>query len=408
MKKKISPLLTILKIGLFGTVSGSIFFSPLPSLIALLLAPIYFSIKSKKISKITLYALLFYFVSLLSLALYDPLAFLNFDLYRRDGNFVISFAPLLVFPFLERKFNIEKLFYFYLIFCVVINGVLFFLFFKGIRDFRGLYDAHNASGGFLSILTSLAFAFFWRKKSYVNLVLLGLSFFLLFATTSRGSLLGFLLGVLFYFLWKNGKTLYIKIMVFGVVAIQVVILMYSYPEYKELNLAVGYNIHNHIYHNLNKGGTGQDANLYLRAYNNWPRGVELFFNSPIVGTGFGSINDVPFDLKGIHGVFTYNAQPEKLYDSGHAHHSYLNILGEQGLLGFSIFILLLSSIFKFLSRHSESKVIQPFLIMSFFNLMMMSFTEHRFVSPSNALPFIIPLCLYIIYVNGLKKEIVVE
>lgn len=407
MKKKISPLFTILKIGLFGTVSGSIFFSPLPSLIALLLAPIYFSIKSKKISKITLYALLFYFVSLLSLALYDPAAFLNFDLYRRDGNFIISFAPLLVFPFLEKKFNIEKLFYFYLVFCVVVNVVLFFVFFGNAGGFRGLYDAHNASGGFLSILSTLAFAFFWRKKSYINLILFVLSFFMLFATDSRGSLLGFLLGVLFYFLWKNRKSLYIKIMVFGVVAIQIVILIQSYPVYKEHNLMVPKNIHDYIYLHLNKTGTGQEANIYLRSHNNWPRGVELFLNSPIVGTGFGSINDVPFDLKGIPGIFTYNAQPLKVYDAGHAHHSYLNILGEQGLLGFSVFILLLSSIFKFISKHAESNVLQAFLVMSFFNLMMMSFTEHRFVSPSNALPFIIPLCLYIIYVNGVKKSLVV-
>ena len=82
----------------------------------------------------------------------------------------------------------------------------------------------------------------------------------------------------------------------------------------------------------------------------------------------------------------------------------MHILGEQGLLGFLAFMYLISTIYYYLKRHPESKFLQEGLIFTFFNLFIMSFTEHRFTSPSNALPFVLIFCLYVIYINGLRKN----
>ena len=196
---------TILKIGFFGTISGSIFFSPLPSLIAIILAPIFFGLKSKKIPKIVFYTFLFYFISLVSVVIYDVESLINFDFYKRDGSFIISFAPLLIFPFLSLKFDIEKLIKSFLIFTVTIYSLLFIYFIINkvsvLSSFRGLFDAHNAAGGFLSFVTSISFVFLVRNRTYKYFFIFVLCVFMLLQTQSRGSLLGLLLGVVFFFFW---------------------------------------------------------------------------------------------------------------------------------------------------------------------------------------------------------------
>ncbi|WP_187269330.1 O-antigen ligase family protein [Algibacter pacificus] len=340
--------------------------------------------------------------------IYDVESLFNFKFYKKDGSFIISFAPLLIFPFLYLKFNIEKLLKAFLIFAVSVYTLLFLYFSMNkvsvLSSFRGLFDAHNAAGGFLSFLTGICFVFWRKNKSYKYFFAFLLCVFMLLQTQSRGSLLGLILGIVFFYFWRQRLMLFTKIIIFSIIAVQVSILIYSYPIYKKYNIGQGTSIYEYIY-TIDKSVDGKTANIYIRAFDNWPKGLELFFNSPILGTGFGSLNDTPYDLKGVPGLFSYNAKQGKVFDSAHAHHSYIHVLGEQGLLGFFALLAIMVCMYNFIVNNKQNQVVQSILFISFFNLVIMSFTENRFTSPSNALPFVILLCLYIIYVNGSKKEL---
>lgn len=402
---KLSSLLQkVLIFGLFATVSGTVLLSPLPSLVALFLFPLVYWTKGRKIPKTSFFCLLFFAVSLISILLYDPKALTVFDFYRRDGNFIISFAPLLVFPFFCKDFHIQRLFRAFLLFALTLYLILFTGYIASdSADFHGLFVAHNASGGFLSIICSLAFAFFWNKKSGWNLMLLVLGLIFLFASGSRGSILGFVLAITFFLIWKSNMKFWIKVAIGIVILVQLLILWKAYPKYKKYEIAEGKFTIRELIEKEYGIVSGRTANIYIRMYDNWPRGVHSFLNSPLIGTGFGSINDVPFQLEGVLG-FKYNAQPDKKYDSSHAHHTYFHILGEQGLLGLGIFLLFIRTIYIFIRDNRHNKVVREFLWISFFNLVIMSFTEHRFTSPSNALPFVLSLSLYMMYVNYQKKH----
>ena len=56
-------------------------------------------------------------------------------------------------------------------------------------------------------------------------------------------------------------------------------------------------------------------------------------------------------------------------------------------------------------RKGPESIVQKFLLVSYFNLSVMSFTEHRITSPSNALPLVIALCIYMLKRNFDTKQV---
>jgi len=395
-------------LGLIGTVTNKIFISPLPSLIAAALFP--FILLANRKFPITVFWLLVFFVySLVSTFLYYPQSFLEFGFYRYDGNFIVSYLPLLVLPFFRLNVNIDKIFRNFLLITTGISCIVFLI--NGYnydKVFTGLFIATNAAGGFYSIVTSLAIIYFLEKKTYNNLYLVLFNAFFLYSSTSRGSILGLLLGLLCLYFVKRNKTYYITFSLIVLSAIQIYILIGSFPEYKKYimnspNADMFYNLDMYVVKKYGYVST-KFKNVLIRMYETWPRAIDCFFKSPIFGTGFGSINDVPFKFKQVLPiVLTTNSQENKLFSDSHAHHSFLHFLGELGVLGLTIFLLFWRSVYKFLLNNNYNNKVQSFLLVSFFNLTIMSFTEHRITTPSNALPFVIALSLYYVFVNYQKS-----
>ncbi|WP_018477443.1 O-antigen ligase family protein [Pontibacter roseus] len=407
MLKKLLVAATIL--GLFGTMTNLVYISPLPTLVAALLIPLVY-INKESVPRPVFWLLLFTLFTVASVLLYHPRSFLDFGFYRYDGNFFISYLPLLVLPFLSFKFDIGRLLKGFLIFSTCISLIAYIRYKMGNEPaFIGLFVSTNGAGGFYSIVASLALLFFLERKTYTNLALLALNLLFLYATYSRGSMLGLVLGVMCLYFLHTRRTYLITLIFVLLTAVQVYLLFETYPDYKKY---VEKGPSKNIYENYNqfvaqKFGSVPTKlnNVYIRMYETWPRAVEGFLQSPLVGTGFGSLNDVPSKHKDVvpHLIAT-NEQKQKVYNDSHAHHSYLHILGEQGLIGLGLFLVFWMSVYRFLKNNGQHPVIQNFLLISFFNLSIMSFTEHRVTTPSNALPFVIMLGLYFLYVNYQKKQ----
>lgn len=408
-----------LLIGLFGSVTNYIFISPLPSFLCILLLPWYLYRRWDsviKLPKFLFYLYLYFAYSLIGVLIYYPVSLVNYDFYRYDGNFVISYAPLLLAPFFAYRFNLDRKFTNFLLFVTIINGLaftlnLFFTRFAAITDwtnpatfFHGFFKSTNAAGGFLSIVLSLNAVILLQDRRKKWVITFFLNFVFLIATTSRGSLLGLLAGFAFFFLDRYNKQRWIIATIAVICLVQGVILYYTYPVFDEYiknadltEVSVG----EYISPLLGPVET-KSANIFIRVLDTWPRGLDSFMNSPFFGAGFGSINDIPLHYSGIPAVISINDQPSKVFNDNHAHHSYLHILGEQGIVGLLIFLSFWISIYKFL-RSQPPDIIRDFLLVSYFNLTIMSFTEHRITSPSNVLPFVVSLCLYVLRKNYYKR-----
>lgn len=395
-------------LALLGTVTNYVYFSPLLTLLVPLC--IYIVLK-RKMQRPLFWLYAFFLAFLVSVIFYDFRSLLDFGFYRRDGNFIISYAPILVLPLFNLRFNLENyLRYFYRV-ALGLYSIIFVYYLVNLNIsadlnalvFGGLFYAQNAVGGFLSILGALGFAYFYNRKTKKEFFFFFLIMAMLFMTYSRGSILGLILGIAAWYLAvnKHFKTLIILISI--PVLLTIATLMIGYPSYQS-KISTG---------NLVEEKVGEDigtknANVILRILYTFPRAYYSFTHSPIVGTGVGSFDDRPYEFETIVPYVAYNAQPFKAHTDSHAHHSYLHILAEQGVFGLALFITFWVSLFLYLMNLKYKPLVRDFLLIAFFTITFASFTEHRITTPSMMLPFTIVLGLHFANRETIRKVLIVQ
>lgn len=396
VEKKV--LFWVAVLSLLGTVTNFVYFSPLLTL----LVPLALFIATREklerpIAWLWGYTLLF----LVGVLIYHPLSVVEFGFYRRDGNFVISYAPLLVLPLFRFRFDLEKYFRRFYLFALAIYGVLFLRYLVraypdyilALEVFGGLFYAQNAMGGFMAILGSLAFAYFYHRRGRREFFGFLLVFLMLVATFSRGSILGLALGIPAWYLAIRGYYKTLLLMLLIPVLITAGVVMIGYPFYKSNELA-GMPIEEEVlYVGDDEEDDTKSANVLLRVFYTMPRAWYAFQHSPVLGTGVGSFDDRPYKFEEVVPYLQYNAQSPKEHTDSHAHHSYLHILAEQGVVGLAVFLAFWVSLFLYLLRMKRAPLLRDYLLIAYFAITFASFTEHRLTTPSMMLPFTISLGL---------------
>lgn len=388
----------IIIIGLFFTSTNLIPISVLPFIFFLILSPFLFLV-GKRISKITFWTFTLFIVSFISLFFYSPQSFFNPSFYRWDGNFFVSYLPLLFLPLLpEKKFNIKKIVFYFLVFGIFSNLTFsLYQFFSGSSP-TGLFFATNAFGGFMMIVLSFTFSnYFYSNKNSLNFILLALSLLLLIFSYSRGSILAIFAAIICVIFNRKGNYWITRLSFLFIIAVQGIILFYTYPIYESSPMdAFAFAISDESGEKV--------SNVFIRIYENWPRGLYMFFQSPIVGTGLGSANDLPHIFTS-NEIIQFNQNTIRFYNSAHAHHTFLNVLGELGIIGLILLIMVLKSIYTEITDHRYDMSISIGLEIAFLALIFASFTEHRLFSPSNIFPFILIFLLnYKNYYKNLNAQ----
>lgn len=382
-------------IALLGTVTNYVYFSPLLTLLFPL--GIYAVNKEKMIRPVVwLYAYLIMF--LLSVILYDVYSLFDFSFYRRDGNFIISYAPLLLLPLFSIRFNIDKYIRIFYQFSLALYTIVFVYYLlttnltSGLHSsvFGGLFYAQNAVGGFLSILSGLGFAYYYHRRKKKELIYFILLLLMLLATYSRGSIIGLLLGVTGWYLAVNKRFKNLILLICIPILMTIGSLMIGYPFYQS-------KIHtaNMAQVEISEDVDLKNANVLIRLLYTFPRAYHTFKHSPLIGTGVGSYDDRPYDFESVMPFISYNAQSTKSHTDSHAHHSYLHILAEQGIIGLTVFLVFWISLFLYLLNIQKKKLLRDFLLIAYFTITFASFTEHRITTPSMMLPFTISLGLFL-------------
>lgn len=388
--KKCIILVTL--IGLLFTFTN---FIPISAIPALLIIFIPFLVCAKSKYNLLFVSLLFLQIYLfVSTLFYAPESLLEYDFYRRDGNVFITFSPLLVLLLLKGKINIEKIFDAFLYSSTLINFLCLVTYFLSSGTINGrngiylfLFIGHNAAGGFLMVLTAISIARLLTRCTLTSQIIFVINFVALIATNSRGSILAIFCSVIMLMAYKVN---YEKFLIFMFAFLQIFLYGWLYVNAPSDFLYASYNTYDpNIFENnfnLNRLST-----FIIRGFYLWPRAIYLFLESPIVGTGFGSYNDVPYNFVGVDGFFVYN-DAKMIFDDHHAHNTFLHVLAETGILGMVLLITFMFYCEKYI-KTIKNKYIFLGLYLSLWGAIFSSVTEHRFFTPSQMLPFVLLLGL---------------
>jgi len=327
----------------------------------------------------------------LSTLLRNPEAFLEYDFYRYDGNFFVSYAPILAGCVYAHRWDLNKVLKWFFVFAVVANlpfyasylaeNGLLSIFSTPTGTFGSYFIARNAAGGFLAMLFCLGVTCYLQQRSRMLFVLLVLNALMVFSTYSRGSLFGIV--VMLVYLLFGRKRWILVFLVAGIIAASLAIaIYYTHPSTDYLGdmFAIG-------------GPDPKLANMNIRYEWLWPRALAYFFKSPIVGLGFGSYTDQISNVVDYFGLFGQPVGVSVAYTDGHAHNSYLDVLAELGIVGLVLILRFYWLLIIWcqegaavaLKDHSRNFLAFRFVELSAVCLLAMSGTEHRLTTPSNAL-----------------------
>lgn len=330
--------------------------------------------------------------ALISTLLYEPHSLVNFEFYRRDGNFFISYAPIFAGCVYAHRWDMNKVLRNFFICAVVINIPPYMLYlahngllsiFKHPDDsFGSFFIARNAAGGFLAMLFCLGIGCYLQQRSRLILALLGLNFLMLFSTYSRGSLLG-ALAVMPY-LYFGRKRWMLATLMSALVVGSLGMAFYhlrSNVDYMGYTFSI-------------QNSDAKVANLDIRYEWLWPRALTYFRQSPIVGMGFGSFDDQIRNSTSYFGLLTVPSDIVVEHSDSHAHNSYLNFLAELGVVGLSLVLAFYWKLIRWSQDGAAYSALRDagrnfagfrFVELSSVCLLVMAATEHRLVSPSNVL-----------------------
>jgi O-antigen ligase len=327
-----------------------------------------------------------------STLLYDPRSLIEFEFYRRDGNFFVSYAPILAGCLYIHRWDLNKVLRAFFVFAVVVNLPLYgyYLAENGLvsifthpdQSFGSYFIARNAAGGFLAMLFCLGVACYLQQRSKLLLALLALNAMMLFSTYSRGSLMG-AIAILPY-LYLGRKRWILASLIACLVAGSIGMAIYhTDPTVNYMGYTFAIN-----------NADAKVANLDIRYEWLWPRALAYFRQSPIVGLGFGSFDDQIHTVISYFGLLGVPSGITVEHSDSHAHNSYLNIVAELGLVGLT---LMLSFYWRLIQWGQEGAAAAAtigrgqnfaafrFVELSSVCLLVMAGTEHRLVSPSNVL-----------------------
>ncbi len=263
----------------------------------------------------------------------------SFGFLRYDGGFLFCYIAFFIFA--VRFLNYEKAlrYYFFALFIVFIFfGILGIFEYINAQHFLNVRlddnylgpifvaqnQAHNATGSVYATVGVAAAAFFLEAKEKTLKIFYGSSFLIiaitLLITKSRGSIAGFLTGIVFIFLLSSRSILRllrnIGILIAGFAA-----SVFLTGTYQRITQMFSFT----------------DASA-LNRFNLWEKAIILIKASPIFGVGFARYNDIPWNFDQLP-LYKYSSLikfyngSRAIFNDTNAHNSYLGFMAETGIIG---------------------------------------------------------------------------
>lgn len=250
-----------------------------------------------------------------------------------------------------------------------------------------LFESHNAAGGYFMVLLAYVLGRVVEEGIRGWRMPLILLVFVLIESDSRGSLFAILTVLTMYKSFARFPRTSRLVLVLSVVG-GIAFMVYAY----NLWLYNG-SVYLYDYSGFDSASAGLDFDSLLvgerpgtflhRLFFLYPMAVDMFLNSPLLGVGFTRFDDYPQQFSNTIPFLSFNVSNSVLHTNFHAHNSYLHVLAELGLVGIALFGLLIRKIFVTFRRDRLTGIPAKFMLGA---LLLASFTEHRFTTPSQAAP----------------------
>ncbi|MBN1265941.1 MAG: O-antigen ligase family protein [Anaerolineales bacterium] len=365
-------------VSLFATVTNLIPLSISFTLLVILLPVLLWRFFKEPVEPVLILLLCMYIYYLLSALLYSPETLLEVDFYRRDGNFFATFMPMLILGLIPLSIPLEKVIKIFVPWSAVfLLGAYLLLPAEAPHLHHLSFIAHNAAGGFVSVVLALCIGQALQRGSWVYIPMCIVLAFLLFETGSRGSMLAVVIALVQVLVLKERWN---KLVVAGAVLAMVALLAFTYPAWIESGKPYEYQPGAELLHNF------RSHTIVTRSNYLWPRALDNFLKSPIFGQGFGSYNDVPYEFTD-YGFAVLNTNRNVINDDAHAHHSFLHLMSETGLIGLGLMVVFLVMLHRLLRTANLPPGAALGLQIAFWVIIWSSFTEHRLTTPSQVLSF---------------------
>jgi O-antigen ligase len=380
------------------------------SLLFVLLVPAvpYLLLKNRSLpgSVVALLTLFAYFA--INTLFYAPVSFAEPAFYRRDGNVFVTFLPMVIGGALVLRNDVEGVIMGFLEWATLADALFICVYlatggtllFREPGVYHFLFEAHNAAGGFLSMVVALALGMYsGRRKTVLLGLILLVNFLGLILTVSRGSALGVALAVILVLMLKER---FIKTTVVGSAVVMIALLSVTYPMWVGNGKPAG------AYQPGEAGlmsteELAGDTNTLDRVLFLWPRALDNFLQSPLVGTGFGSYDDLPYRFGGIPHVLSFNQPIQMMFTAAHAHNTYMHVLGETGALGLALLLWMLNRTWRDIDS-LEPRSVRLSLKLAFWVAVFSSFTEHRLFTPAQMLPFTMIMGLALANQRAMRRQ----
>lgn len=317
----------------------------------------------------------------------------TYGFLRNDGNFFFSYSPffILAVPFIDYRKALRIYFWFLFISFIVFAVIGLFEYLNGhhfltvrIDDYYvgsmlvTLNNSHNATGSVFAIVSIFAVAFFFKSNNKEKIAYGLISVLCLAAlaiTKSRGSLIAFVVGVMYVLLIGSGSFLKFlrNILILAIASVPLVYITGTFGRIMQI-----FKIYD------------QSA---LTRLSLWSKAISLFKQSPIIGIGFGRYNDVlwNFDhvsLSGNPGIIASYTSSNYVFNDTNAHSSYFHFLAETGIIGLFLvvafwllcFILIFQAYRK--TRDDFSKKVYLAVTGGIVTLFALALTENYMTAPT--------------------------
>lgn len=296
---------------------------------------IYKSIKTKRIlflyDELTLPVILFILAGVVScLFSYDPI--LSLKRMKSDWLFLIYFAIIN----LASKRNVKITLYILFITTAFVAVVSITEHFTYIKIFGYTIIKHfSRSQGFFNIcltyagqlmqilLLLISFFFIYRKRKMVVGSIIILSIIAFLFSLSRGPWLGFLFGLLVFFIFYN------KRLIPAYVAFLLLLVFFSYLFLPS------------VFDRAKTLFTGTADSSIKQHFYLWKTALSMFFHHPLFGVGVGNFK---------HYALPLTKDLSFLWCHSSAHNIFLHTLATRGIVGFLAFVFLWYSILKSLLK----------------------------------------------------------
>ncbi len=346
--------------------------------------------------KILICLLFFTILCIFSILITHPSQLVSFDFFRRDGNFFISYAPLIVLICSAIKFDVWKVIKNFIYISTIANIIGIFIYFtkSTYLEYALFFTAHNAAGGFLGIVIIFNFALLcFKKNKWLPLLCLLINAFGLFLTDSRGSILPLLISFVFLLIFR--KTRLKKIDIFINVCFFFVLFLFVLYVTAIRGSDTLVNMDLYFFPPEFKGGLiekilasiGRSGTIVNRLYYLYPKALYMFGLSPIVGTGMGTYNDINFNFVGVQNFVCLNISSVVENNSSHAHNSFFHIMAENGIVGLVAIVCMLFYLRKY-AISLKNRNLSNALFLGVNYVIMTSFFEHRLFTPAEILPIV--------------------